>query len=100
MTSEQAIKEATRLSPLEKLKVYMDYFVDTMVVKYQTFGDIKGGFEHTSFSQFCSPDNVRINDAGENWKQNGFACQRWTVLTGPSIQRWAYLGITKRILNK
>lgn len=109
MYESEVIQEVNRMEPLEKLKVYIDYFVDQIATNYNFHvldetesqrGWSKADKQHLglqfrwiwkdhkpdTFESFCSPANVRIINNGKNWKERGYAQEIRTDLFG--IYNW------------
>lgn len=79
MNEYKAIEVADSLKPLDKLRYYMEYFINCLPSKASI-----------SFEQFCSPKNIIKHDVGEDWKEYGFASQCWVNLSGGSIYHSVY----------
>jgi hypothetical protein len=74
MNEEQAISYTDKLDPLQKLAYWMEYFIRYLP-----------GRPSITFEQFCSPRMIIRHDAGNRWKEQGFASKQWINLTAGSV---------------
>lgn len=93
MTENEAIKYVGTMDVFEKLRVYMDYFINMLYSKhtgeyYKKYGIDK--WQPKTYEDFCDKSNVQINDVGDNWKETGFASKTWIVLQPGSIFHYVY----------
>jgi hypothetical protein len=92
MNESQAIEFVARMSEVDKLRVYMDYFVDHLCLKYADEYYIRNPktlfYWHKTKEEFCSSDNIVRHDVGENWAANGFASKLWVNFNRPSIYHY------------
>lgn len=96
------INEINSLDELEKLSIYMKYYISILAMKHgfytvdrykknielygvphETFNNINiykydKDAKAISFQEFISSSNIKVFDNGENWKERHYA-QRYTV---------------------
>lgn len=93
MTESQAIEYANKLTDLEKLSYYMNYFCNCLgdqpiSVKRQEKDN--ASFGRLNFEYFCSENNIVKHDVGDKWKENGFATKQLISLTPGSLFHSVY----------
>lgn len=81
MNEYDSIESARTMGPIDRLRHYMNYFVNLYGLKRKTF------------EEFCSEGNIISHDVGENWKQRGFGAQKWVRLSAGSLFHSIYHNI-------
>jgi len=79
------VGEIDSLDSIEKLSIYMHYFVNNNTLKI-----VYGGVFVYSFDDFISKDRIDIRDMGESWKTNGMASRFWVQLGGIYDYYWKF----------
>ena len=89
MTESEVIECVDLMTPIDKLKIYMDYFVGMLYLKYtsETFKEYGvTEWKAKTYDEFCSESNAMINGPHcDDWKERGFASKSWFVLNPASI---------------
>lgn len=95
MTIADAIKTGDEMDIFEKAKIYMRYFVNTVAHNYTSSYCIRFDerYKIRTFESFCSRDNIEERNAGECWRERGFASEKYIVLTPESLYQYIYLQI-------
>ena len=90
MNEYQAIEYVNNLSKLDKLRIYMDYFINMLVEN----GD------KPVFEDFVSEKNIIKHNIGETWKERGFASKEWINLCAGSIYHYVYHDLINYVPRK
>lgn len=69
----------------------MEYFINNRV--WREIHPFNNSKKEISFEEFCSDKNIIVHDAGDNWKERGFASKNWTVFKTDSIQHYKKRGL-------
>ena len=77
MFSEDAISVIDEMDGIQKLSVYMHYYIKQQWM--HSYGKHKDCY---SFDEFISKDRIDVRDLGDDWEKNGFAQKIWVELDG------------------
>jgi hypothetical protein len=97
MTENETIEYVEKMDAFDKVRIYMNYFINMLYSKYTSEYYKEYGIDKwkaKTYEEFCDKSNIQINNTDcEDWKERGFASKSWIVLRPSSIYHYIYHSI-------
>lgn len=95
LESSDRVKEIRRMDDLDKLAVYMDYYITNLTHKH-----LHGTVNTYSKDEFLSSERIALRDNGVDWKEKGYGQRVWVNWGGIYNWYWKFKDRINTVKNR